>query len=304
MNLTICLLMARRFVSKEQLRSVVEGYHDLSDAAFNRTFERDKNELRDLGIPLETGSNSALFAEEVGYRIRREAFELPEISFTPAEAAALVLAATVWESSSHARHTQTALAKLRAIGLEPDPERLRGLDATISTREPGFETVWEATRSRTPIRFRYRGQERIVEGWTMGNRHGSWYLVGWDQGKDAQRMFKLARMEDLPALVGRPGSYQVPDQDFSQAWENLRPDLVEEQAVVAIRAGRATALRRGGEPLADHPKLPGYQVYRVTPTGPNAVARLCAYGSDVLVLEPSELQAEVIAWLTRISEGQ
>jgi len=85
MNLAICLLLARRFVEKSQIREVVEGYHDLSDAAFERTFERDKDELRLMGVPVETGSNSALFPDEIGYRIRRKDFELPPISFTPEE---------------------------------------------------------------------------------------------------------------------------------------------------------------------------------------------------------------------------
>ena len=95
MNLTICLLMARRFVEREQIRELVAGYQGLSDAAFERTFERDKDELRALGVPVETGSNSSLFPDEVGYRIRRRDFELPEIDSPPAELAALVVASTV-----------------------------------------------------------------------------------------------------------------------------------------------------------------------------------------------------------------
>ena len=42
-------------------------------------FERDKQHLRELGIPLETGSDS-VFSDEVGYRVRRSAYALPEIS--------------------------------------------------------------------------------------------------------------------------------------------------------------------------------------------------------------------------------
>ena len=90
MNLAICLLMARRFLDKNHIREVVEGYAGLSDAAFERTFERDKDDLRAMGVPVETGSNSTLFPDEIGYRIRRQDFELPPIDFTGAEATALV----------------------------------------------------------------------------------------------------------------------------------------------------------------------------------------------------------------------
>lgn len=96
MNLAICLLMARRFLDRNHLREVVDGYAGLSDAAFERTFERDKDDLRAMGIPVETGSNSVLFPDDVGYRIRRQDFELPPIDFTAAEATALGLASQVW----------------------------------------------------------------------------------------------------------------------------------------------------------------------------------------------------------------
>ena len=187
MNLAICLLLARRFIDKAQIRQVVEGYHDLSDAAFERTFERDKDELRAMGVPIETGSNNPLFPDEAGYRIRREDFELPAIEFTPAETAALGLAATVWESATQADQAVAALAKLRAAGVEPDPERLTALAPSIGAREPAFAGVWDATTTRTPISFGYRGQQRVLEPWTMTYRQGSWYLYGLDRDKAAPR---------------------------------------------------------------------------------------------------------------------
>ena len=102
MNLAICLLLARRFVEKSHIRDVVEGYAGLSDVAFERTFERDKDELRAMGVPVETGSDNPLFPDEVGYRIRREDFELPPIEFTASETMVLGLATRVWESATQA----------------------------------------------------------------------------------------------------------------------------------------------------------------------------------------------------------
>ena len=153
LNLTICLLLARRFIEKSRIREVVEGYHNLSDAAFERTFERDKDDLRGMGVPVETGSNNPLFPDEVGYRIRRKDFELPAIEFTPAETAALGLAATVWESATQADQAVSALAKLRAAGVDPDPERLAGLAPSIGAREPAFASIWAATLERVPVSY-------------------------------------------------------------------------------------------------------------------------------------------------------
>ena len=202
MNLAICLLMARRFIEKTQIRQVVEGYHDLSDAAFERTFERDKDELRTMGVPVETGSNNALFPDEVGYRIRRKDFELPAIEFTPAETAALGLAATVWESATQAEHAVSALAKLRAAGVDPDPGGSPGW-RSISGNQPSQHLTAPA-RAHHPLDYRDR---RTVEPWTMTYRRGAWYLYGRDRGKGEPRMFKVTRSGRRLREAGRlPGA--------------------------------------------------------------------------------------------------
>ncbi|HWG94267.1 MAG TPA: WYL domain-containing protein, partial [Mycobacteriales bacterium] len=89
LNLVICLLATRRYLTVQQIRAAVPGYESGSEEAFRRMFERDKEELRELGIPLETGSHSSAHDDEVGYRIARRDYELPEISLEPDEAAAL-----------------------------------------------------------------------------------------------------------------------------------------------------------------------------------------------------------------------
>ncbi|MFT4109013.1 helix-turn-helix transcriptional regulator, partial [Propionicimonas sp.] len=248
MNLAICLLMARRFIEKAQIRQVVEGYHDLSDAAFERTFERDKDDLRAMGVPVETGSNNAFFPDEVGYRINRMDFELPAIEFTSAETAALGLAATVWESATQAEQAVTALAKLRAAGVDPDPARLAALSPSLEAREPAFASIWEATIARIPIRFGYKGEQRQVEPWAMTYRRGAWYLLGRDRDKDAPRVFKVARVDGPAQRLRRPGGYTVPDIDIEAAWLSLEPGRPDAEALLAIRPGRAPQLRRRGRP--------------------------------------------------------
>src|SRR5262249_42035387 len=94
LSLVVCLLSAGRYLTASQIREAVPGYPD-SFEAFKRMFERDKDELRELGIPLETGTNSDA-DEEPGYRIWRQAYVLPEIRLEPDEAAVLGLAARVW----------------------------------------------------------------------------------------------------------------------------------------------------------------------------------------------------------------
>lgn len=300
MNLAICLLMARRFIEKSQIRQVVEGYHGLSDAAFERTFERDKDELRALGVPVETGSNNPLFPDEIGYRIRRKDFELPPIEFSAGETAALGLATRVWESATQAEQAVSALAKLRAAGVDPDPGRLAGLAPTIGAREPAFAGIWAATIARTPISFGYRGETRKVEPWAMTYRRGAWYLLGYDRDRADQRMFKVARVDGPTKDIGKAGSYQVPEIDLDAAWGRLEPATADTEAVVDIRTGSAAQRRLGARPDdSGDTAPPGYQRFRIGYSrDDDLVADLCSYGADVLVVAPATLKQAVLAQLT------
>ncbi len=304
MNLAICLLMARRFLDKNHIREVVEGYAGLSDAAFERTFERDKDDLRAMGVPVETGSNSSLFPDDIGYRIRRQDFELPPIDFTATEATALGLASQVWGTATLAEQTVSALAKLRAAGIDPDASRLPGVSPSIGAKEPAFEPLWQATITRTVVGFGYRSVRREVEPWVLTYRRGSWYLAGFDRTRGAARLFKLARLEDAPRTIGKPGAYELPENmDLTELTRPLEPGPAVEEAVVAIRGDKAPDLRRRGVPLPDAAPLPpGFAAWRVPYTSDREfVTEVCGYGPAVLVLEPAALQRQVISRLTAVA---
>nr|NLI50776.1 WYL domain-containing protein [Propionibacterium sp.] len=311
MNLTICLLMARRFVEREQIRQLVEGYHGLSDAAFERTFERDKEELRTLGVPIETGSNSALFPDEVGYRIRRTDFELPPLEFDAAETAALGLASTVWEQARLADATVRAVAKLRAAGVEPDASRAAALEASVGAAEPAFEPLWQALLARTRVRFTYHGVVRVVEPWTLAYRRGAWYLVAFDTTRGERRLFKVTRISDAPAPVGRPGAYEIPALDLAESLAALEPAPATAEALLAIADAAAPDLRRRATPAAAaaaHTPAggapPGYGLYRWPyAEDRDAAGELAAHGADVVVLAPPALRDAVIAHLRAVAEG-
>lgn len=301
MNLTICLLMARRFLPREYLREAVEGYHGLSDAAFERTFERDKDELRALGVPVETGSNSVLFPDDVGYRIRRADFELPPVEFDAAETAALGLASTVWEQARLADDTVRAVAKLRAAGVEPDAGRVASLAPRMGAREPAFEALWQAMLSHTRVRFTYHRRARVVEPWYLTYRRGAWYLLALDASRGDDRLFKVARIEDAPALEGQPLAYQVPDIDLQARVEAaLEPAEAGSVALVAIADAGGGDLRRRGRPAGGAAPA-GYTRYALAyaPDG-DAAGDLAARGPDVIVLGPPELRDAVVARLRSV----
>jgi proteasome accessory factor B len=305
LNLTICLLVSGRYLPKSRIREAVEGYHDLSDAAFERTFERDKDELRGLGVPIEVGSFDPLFDDEVGYRIVASEFELPEIELDAEEASVVGVAARVWQHASMAESTLSAIAKLRAAGVEPDTSQLASLEPSVSATEPAFETLWTAVLDRCRVSFVYRGGAlRTLEPWGVTSSKGRWYVIGRDVDRDAVRMFKMSRISGLPRRVSRPGAFRVPDNlDLRSLARSLAPPEPTAEATVAIRAGKAPSIRRRGRPATTDLDLPsGFDVFVVGyGDGWTFAEEVAPYGADVVVLEPLELRQLVIRGLRGVA---
>ncbi len=304
LNLTICLLVSGRYLPKSHIREAVEGYHDLSDAAFERTFERDKDELRALGVPIEVGNFDPLFDDEPGYRILSSEFELPAIDLDAEEASVIGVAARVWQHASMAESTMSAMAKLRAAGVEPDASQLSALEPSVQASELAFEPLWNAVLERTRVSFTYRdGQTRRLEPWGMTSSKGRWYAIGRDVDRDATRMFKLSRMADLPRRISRPGAYEVPtDLDLRALARSLNPAEPTATALLAVRTGRAPTLRRRGEPAeTDHPVPAGFEVYAVGYSDlTSAAEEITGHAADVIVLEPAKLRDAVIRDLSAV----
>lgn len=114
MNLALCLLGTRRPLSKRELRGSIEAYLEAgSDDAFNRMFERDKDDLRELGLVIETVEN---LDGDTGYLARRDSNRLPPITLDAEEAAALGLAAKVWQQARLMRRGQWCAAEAAGRG--------------------------------------------------------------------------------------------------------------------------------------------------------------------------------------------
>ncbi len=147
-------------MSKAQIRQLVPQYgQSASTEAFERMFERDKDELRELGIPLVTEDIDPLHEDEPGYRIHQREYALPDISFEPDELAVLGLASRTWAQASLAGPAAQALRKLRAAGVERDVDALIGIEPRLRTTEPAFDAVKDGVLRRVPLRFSYRRPE-------------------------------------------------------------------------------------------------------------------------------------------------
>jgi len=293
-NLTIALLTARTFTSKDRLRDLVEGYHGLNNENFDRQFERDKDTLRALGVPVETGTDERYFADEPGYRIRRDDFELPPLSFDPAEVAVLVTAAQVWQQASVAESTTRALTKVWASGVEPDIDRLGALRPHISAKEPTWQTLWDALQARRYVTFTYHNMARRVAPFVLAYRHGAWYLAGFDDTRGAPRLFKLGRIQGDVSLTGEPGAYELPATpatDLLAGLEEAQPDAT---TILEVRSGRAPWLTRRAEPVGQaEGEWRRWQLPYAS--GGAVVDDIAMGGADVRVIEPADLAEAVMA---------
>jgi predicted DNA-binding transcriptional regulator YafY len=131
-------------------------------------FERDKENLRELGIPVVTGRASAWFEDEIGYRIDRDSYALPEIDFTAEEMAVLGLASRVWQQASLAGPAARAWSSCGALGVDTEDGSLVGVEPRVRTTEPAFQPLYAATRDRAEVTFTYRKPSGEV-----GERHCS-----------------------------------------------------------------------------------------------------------------------------------
>jgi len=303
LSLVVCLLSANRYLTAAQIREAVPGYPE-SFEAFKRMFERDKDELRELGIPLETGSNSGS-DDEPGYRISRQAYMLPEIRLEPDEAAVLGLAARVWRRAELAGAAEGALLKLRAAGIEAEDTTQPGIEPRLQTGEAAFGPLWEAVRDGRAVSFSYRGvgrsqaQRRRLEPWGVVNRNGRWYVVGQDTDRGEQRVFRLSRVEGAVSFTGAAGAVQVPAgadvRAAVRAWDFEPP--AQHTGVLRVRGGAGHGLRRHAV-RAEPAQEPGWDTLWV-PYADNGwwSEHLASFGSDVIVLEPADLRDAVIGRL-------
>jgi proteasome accessory factor B len=307
-NLVICLLHTRSFISAERLRETIPGYSDAaSDEAFKRMFERDKEDLRDLGIPLETGSLHN-FDDEIGYRITRGDYALPDLTLEPDEAAAVGLAARMWSSAALGASATRALRKLEAAGVEmtPLPE---GLQPGVGAVSRGLPTVADAAREGRRVRFDYRGASdpapaaRHVEPWGVVWWHGRWYLAGHDLDRDAPRVFRLSRIVGEPVAEGPPGAVSVPTGvDLTALVSANEPAGSDLLARIKVRHDRAIGLRRQTVDVVDDGA--GWDVVTVPCPDPQALAdQVLGYGADAVVLTPAEARRAVVRRLETLVGG-
>lgn len=301
-NLTIALLATKRYLTKSEIFRSIEGYVG-SPESKERMFERDKDDLRKLGIIIEVGGLDPLFDDEPGYRIRPESYGLNLGTLTGTEVALISLAAEAWRGAALADSAQSALLKLRSLGIASDFDSLPTIAPKLMVSSSNFAPLAHAITDRISISFHYRSadlqqEQRQIDPYGLGSRGGNWYLVGYDHSRKAVRTFRLDRIVDQIAHRSERESFEIPG-DFDVV-TFLDTELFEatQQARVKIRKGKGRVLRQGATTISSDDEFDLCQVS--FGSAERLLDVILWHGDDVVVIDPLDLREEVIARLQKL----
>lgn len=315
LNLVIALLNTTGRMTKEQIRTSVAGYdRDGSPEAFERMFERDKETLRELGVPVVTVS-SAAHGDDQGYRVDPDAYALPPMELSAAQLGVLALAAEFWQDQTLRSDADRGLAKLRVVGATPSQtDAIAGLAPRIHPAGPALGPLLDAAHARQVVAFTYRAAstgevlDRRVQPWRLIASRGGWYLVGHDEGRGAPRVFRLSRIAGAVRPVGEPGAFTVPPDVDPMAMLVSAQQEDARTAWLAVAPDRAGALRARAVPVegppAEVPAAPaGMDVIAVPYTRTNDLAdEITGYTDAVVALGPPSLRESVVRRLEAAAE--
>jgi predicted DNA-binding transcriptional regulator YafY len=321
LNLVAFLLSVNEPIPFSQMKGRVIGYDDeATHEALEKRFDRDKAELRAMGIPIEFTPADAM--GRPGYYIPKDEYYLREIDFTVEEAMLLSILTHLVADDPRgpvAGNLRSALQKVAIDSPIAEPIRasvaeqhLFDLKLSPSTGLPArnLATIQSALQKRIPVRFTYHGLKasepspRIVEPWGMGNARAEWYLSGLSRERNAERMFRLSRIQGAVKLVvGEtfevPSDFDMGDRLAREAWEfgEGKPTRVR----IRIAPNEAWMFEenlREGETFKWNKD--GSGILTIDATQPQSVLEWIAKrGAAAVIVQPPSLRKNAVDWFQR-----
>ena len=295
-NLTIALLATKRYLTKSEIFRTVEGYEGSAETK-ERMFERDKDDLRSLGISIDVGSFDPLFNDEAGYRIKSENYQLDLGDITPTEISLLSLAADAWQGAAFSDAVQSAVLKLSSMGVPADPIDIPGLSPKLANSSKDLEIITGAIGTSDFLTFDYLSpslvaEERTIIPIALSNKSGRWYVSGVDHGVEEVRTFRLDRIQGTITVQKNKEPFEFPSNfEFDQ----IEATSAVRIAVIDVRKGKGHGLRALSTSIKDlgewdQIKIPIYTIEYLT-------AEILWHGEDVFVHEPSDLRDNIVEQL-------
>ncbi len=301
-QLTCVLLYSERGLTKRELFHAVDSYREVSsdedDVALNKKFERDKSDLREMGIQVSNPDPKSE-PDDIRYTISADTFAWPEdVKFDRRQLQLLNLAAQVWAQASLSSDANRGLVRLRGLGIEPGASDLAGFAPRLRTHEPSFLPLSQAVEERIEVSFDYRKPDgevsrRSVQPWILRNVDGQWLLVCWDKSQNSVRNFLLKRIVSKVAFRSEQISetektvinFTAPtSEDVAAALADLTRHTESQVATIRVKK--------------DTPAWFHFQLDSQDPTADISISymdghllaeQLSEYASDLTVISPPEL---------------
>lgn len=306
-HLILALMSSAQGLTKEQILSSVRGYREDTEAGVQRTslerrFERDKDVVRELGIPLEAWIPSTEDGDNKNtlYRIPRSDYEIPDgFELTPQDIRLLNTAATVWREGSLSHEARLTHTKLASYGVSVD-EPLIGFLPMITARDPALDNIRRALAERRQIRFDYltpgetRPKTREVSPLATVLHEGRWHLLSVEAGQE--RTFLLRRIVSAVSLVQAPRIEAEPGQIESMTRE-LDELFWSQEATIEVQPGSQAAMELGNKRGS---VVDGHQITVRFTDSLELAQELAGHGPEVRVISPTSLEAQHRALLERL----
>jgi len=283
-NLTLALLATKRYLTKSEIFKNVAGYSGSAET-MERMFERDKDELRNMGIEIDVKGLDPLFEDDQGYLIKSGTFQLKGNEFAKDELFYLTMAANLWQSTALDSDSKAALLKIQSLSGPIESDVVNIPEIRDNENSSMLSIAFDAIEKFKILTFQYNGSTRVVEPLGMYTKAGFWYLVAKD--KDSYKSFKLLRIEGKLTSTGKQNGFKKPKEfDLMQYLEGLNKEEVV--AEILVRKEQAFALRSkyaAGDFNEEWDLMVLPYQYE-----PEIVETLLWHGENVIVLKPENLR--------------
>jgi proteasome accessory factor B len=299
-NLVIALLATKRYLTKSEIFRTIEGYEGSSES-MERMFERDKDELRALGIEIEVSALDPLFDDEIGYRIRFENYVMDHSGFTSSEIAYMSLAAQVWKEEALSEIAQHAMRKLSGLASPIDISEIPAIAPVLINAPKFLNEIIDCISKRRTIEFVYldsemKTQSRQVNVYSYFSFKGSWYFSGLDVRKMEIRTFKCDRIVGDVSVSKGSKMYEIPEEYIPST--ESEENAYEITAQLLVRKGRGSQLRNRASKIVT---AEDFDAVDVPYSSENELLSLVLWHlDDVQVLAPSALRDSVIKSLKNV----
>jgi Predicted transcriptional regulator len=239
-NLTLALLASKRYLSKAEILRNIPGYEG-SPETKERMFERDKDDLRSLGIQIDVNNFDPLFEDEQGYLIKSDSFQFAENEFTKEELLLLTMAANLWHDSAVEIDSQNALLKIQSLSGPVENDMTTTPTLRITEDWQLLVSIFTAVQNKQILEFNYRGKKRQVNPYGLYSSNGFWYLIAFEI--NVIKSFKLVRIEGEVDLIGEKDAFEKPDNFNVGNFLKEESNSVSLVSKLQVRKGAALSLR-------------------------------------------------------------